>query len=74
MYLWTSGYVRLSGSSSGGVPQFGGTGEPNKRVGCDGAELASTRGAAGANEQNGALWEGEISRVGIVQLRGANAM
>ena len=50
MYLGTSGYVRLSGPSSGGIPQFSGARELNKRVGWDGAELVSTRGAEGTSE------------------------
>ena len=48
--LRTIGYVRRSRSSSGGIPQFSGTREPNKRVGWDGVELVSTRGAEGTNE------------------------
>ena len=36
MYLRTSGYVRLYGPFGGGIPQFSGTREPNKRVGWDG--------------------------------------
>ena len=31
MYLRTSGYVRLSGPFSGGIPQFSGTHELNKK-------------------------------------------
>ena len=66
MYLRTSGYVRLSGPSSGGILPFSSARELNKRVGWDGAELVSTRGAKGTNEKYGALWEGERSRVGGV--------
>ena len=50
MYIRTSGYVRLSGPFSGGIPQFSGTRELNKRVGWDGVKLVSTRGAEGTNE------------------------
>ena len=50
MYLRTSGDVRLPGPSSGGIPPFSSARELNKRVGWDGAELVSTRGAKGTDE------------------------
>ena len=50
LYLRTNGHIRLSGPSSGGLPQLGGACELNKCVGWDGAQLVSTRGAEGTNE------------------------
>ena len=50
LYLRTSGYVRLSGPSSGSIPPFSSARELNKRVGWDGAELVSTTCAEGTNE------------------------
>ena len=50
LHLRTSSDIRVSGSSSGGLPQLCGTLEPDKCVGWDGAQLVSARGAESANE------------------------
>ena len=50
LHLRTSGDIRLSGPSSGRIPPFSSARELNKRVGWDGAELVSTRGAQGTDE------------------------
>ena len=48
--LRTSGDIRLYGPYSGCIPPFSSARELNKRVGWDGTELVSTRGAQGADE------------------------
>ena len=50
LHLWTGCNIRVSRSSSDGLPQFRDTLEPHKCAGWDGAQLVSARGAEGANE------------------------
>ena len=50
LYLRPSGDIRFSGPSSGCIPPFSSARDFNKRVGGDGAELVSTRGAQGEDE------------------------
>ena len=50
LHLLTRSNIRVSGSSTGGLPQLCGTLEPDKCVGWDGTQLVSARGAESANE------------------------
>ena len=50
LHLRTSSNIRVSGASSGGLPQLSGTIEPDKCFGWNGTQLVPARGAESANE------------------------
>ena len=74
LYLWTGRHVRVSRSSGNRLSTLRDPHEPHKRVGWNNTQLVPARCAEGTDEQHGALWEGERSRVGSVQFPRTTAM
>ena len=74
LYLWTGRHVRVSRSSGDSLPILSDPYEPHKHIGWDDTQLVSAGGAKGTNEQHGALWKGEGSRVGGIQFSRTTAV